>query len=89
MINASLTQKNDFKPQDNPMILDIEHIAKSRLSPIANRIDQDGYYPIDIMADLGKAGAFAQHLDFNDNGSERSRLLISAQKVNASGKLRS
>ena len=30
MINASLTQKNDFKPQDNPMILDIEHIAKSR-----------------------------------------------------------
>ncbi|MEE3241369.1 MAG: acyl-CoA dehydrogenase family protein [Pseudomonadota bacterium] len=49
------------------MILDIEHIAKSRLSPIANRIDQDGYYPIDIMADLGKAGAFAQHLDFNDN----------------------
>ena len=49
------------------MILDIENIAKSRLSPIANCIDQEGYYPIDIMADLGKAGAFAQHLDFNDN----------------------
>ncbi|MAV76658.1 MAG: acyl-CoA dehydrogenase [Actinobacteria bacterium TMED172] len=67
MINTAVSQKNDFKLQDNPMILDIENIAKSRLSPIANCIDQEGYYPIDIMADLGKAGAFAQHLDFNDN----------------------
>ena len=67
MINTALSQKNDFKIQRNSMILDIENIAKSRLSPNANRIDQDGYYPIDIMADLGKAGAFAQHLDFNDN----------------------
>ena len=67
MINTALSQKNDFKIQRNSMILDIENIAKSRQSPNANRIDQDGYYPIDIMAELGKAGAFAQHLDFNDN----------------------
>lgn len=42
---------------------EVARIAKSRLAPEANRIDQDGYYPADIMAELGSAGAFAVHLD--------------------------
>ena len=41
----------------------VEDIAQTRLSSDANRIDQDGYYPIDIMGDLGAAGAFASHLN--------------------------
>jgi alkylation response protein AidB-like acyl-CoA dehydrogenase len=45
------------------VLADVEQVAKDRLSPEANRIDQDGYYPVDIMADLGSVGAFAPHLN--------------------------
>lgn len=46
----------------NQLITDVSRVSKDELSKAANRIDQ-GYYPLDIMGNLGQAGAFAAHLD--------------------------
>ena len=60
-IAASTTQASPWSI-DSKVLADVEATAMSRLAPEANRIDQ-GYYPIDIMAELGQAGAFVPHLD--------------------------
>ncbi|MFK7862154.1 MAG: acyl-CoA dehydrogenase family protein, partial [Granulosicoccus sp.] len=39
----------------------IKSIVKTQLAPRANDIDQ-GHYPLEIMTELGKAGAFSAHL---------------------------
>lgn len=39
----------------------INSIVKTQLAPRANEIDQ-GHYPLKIMSELGKAGAFSAHL---------------------------
>ena len=41
----------------------VECIARERLAPLANRIDQDGFYPLETMGELGRAGAFSAHLE--------------------------
>ena len=38
-------------------------ISKNELSKLANKIDQEGFYPVATMQKLGEAGAFAAHLD--------------------------
>ncbi|AVA35856.1 acyl-CoA dehydrogenase family protein [Cupriavidus metallidurans] len=40
-------------------------IADGPLAESAYRIDREGYYPLDVMASLGKAGAFGAHLGLN------------------------
>ncbi|MEC9411968.1 MAG: acyl-CoA dehydrogenase family protein [Pseudomonadota bacterium] len=53
--------------QDSHQIItDVGHVSKQELSKAANRIDQ-GHYPLDIMGKLGRAGAFAAHLDMHGN----------------------
>jgi alkylation response protein AidB-like acyl-CoA dehydrogenase len=52
--------------QSNADILDrTTAIANGSLRAKATRIDHDGYYPIDIMAELGQAGALGAHLERN------------------------
>jgi alkylation response protein AidB-like acyl-CoA dehydrogenase len=64
MNNAALSQpSNEFLKNHSQLLGEVENTAKLRLSPEANRIDQQGYYPIDVMSDLGEAGAFAPHLN--------------------------
>lgn len=47
---------------DNAKVLaDVSHISREQLAPAAYRIDHEGYYPLDIMANLGQAGAYASH----------------------------
>jgi len=46
---------------ENPLLNKVKAIAQEVLSPMANRIDQ-GHYPREIMAALGKAGALGVHL---------------------------
>jgi alkylation response protein AidB-like acyl-CoA dehydrogenase len=38
-------------------------IARGPLADVASKIDSAGYYPLDIMASLGEAGALGVHLD--------------------------
>ncbi|MEQ6917734.1 acyl-CoA dehydrogenase family protein [Halomonas aquatica] len=47
---------------DAQVLGEVRQVAREQLAPAASRIDQ-GYYPLDIMARLGEAGAFAAHLD--------------------------
>lgn len=37
----------------------IEQIAQTRLGSLASTIDQDGYYPLDVLEELAQAGLFA------------------------------
>jgi hypothetical protein len=49
--------------KDSDVLADVSSISQKTLSKAAYRIDQEGYYPLDIISSLGKAGAFAVHLD--------------------------
>jgi len=41
----------------------VAEVADEQLSPLANRIDQEGFYPKEVLGNLGEAGAFSVHLD--------------------------
>jgi alkylation response protein AidB-like acyl-CoA dehydrogenase len=41
--------------------LTVSAIVAERLRPLVQRIDAEGYYPADILRDLGESGAFAHH----------------------------
>lgn len=43
----------------------VTEISNRRLAEAAYRIDHAGHYPLDIMRELGQAGAFSAHLDRN------------------------
>ncbi|SES78045.1 hypothetical protein SAMN04487962_101524 [Marinobacter segnicrescens] len=65
---------------DDAMVqAEVARVASEQLAPNAYRIDHEGYYPTDIMADLGQAGAFATHLD--QHGSRFGLALSSMQEI--------
>ena len=41
----------------------VTSVAESQLAGLAQSIDQDGFYPVEVMQQLGEKGAFAGHLD--------------------------
>ena len=47
---------------DTQNLKDVAEIAESKLKPLANRIDQEGFYPSAVMSDLAVAGAYCGHL---------------------------
>lgn len=47
------------------MIERVTKISDTTLAEAAYRIDHEGYYPLDIMAQFAQAGAFGAHLDRN------------------------
>ena len=47
---------------DTQILKDVAEIAESKLKPLANRIDQEGFYPSAVMSDLAVAGAYCGHL---------------------------
>ncbi|MBX2858431.1 MAG: acyl-CoA/acyl-ACP dehydrogenase [Cellvibrionaceae bacterium] len=56
----------------------LRDIAKNELAPLAGRIDQQGFYPVDTMRALGGAGAFSAHLD---RYGQRFDLALSAMQT--------
>ncbi|GAB0152610.1 MULTISPECIES: acyl-CoA dehydrogenase family protein [Marinobacterium] len=64
---------------DAQVLADVAKVAREQLAPAAYRIDHEGYYPTDIMADLGQAGAFAAHL--NQHGGRFGLALATMQEV--------
>lgn len=61
MNNAAVSYNTDVWADDNKVLADVALIAQQKLAAAAKRIDE-GYYPLDIMASLGQAGAYACHL---------------------------
>ena len=47
---------------DDQILKDVAEIAETNLKPLANRIDQEGFYPSAVMSELGAAGAYCGHL---------------------------
>ncbi|HEY7775594.1 MAG TPA: acyl-CoA dehydrogenase family protein, partial [Kineobactrum sp.] len=64
---------------DNRVLVDVARISREQLAPAAYRIDHEGYYPTDIMAELGRAGAFATHLD--QYGARYGLAIASMQEI--------
>lgn len=63
MNNAAVSSSYTDRWMDDAAVLDdVALIARQQLKPAAKRIDE-GYYPLDIMASLAQAGAYAGHLD--------------------------
>lgn len=71
----------DTPPCDSPpaesLMEAVAAIADGPLAGLANRIDQEGYYPLEIIADLGEAGALGAHLD---SQGQRFDLAIAAMQ---------
>lgn len=73
----------------SPAVLDasatlerVRGLARSRIAPLATRIDRDGHYPADELRALGAAGAFRQHLA-SQSGTRGSDLLGAIQSMAA------
>jgi len=64
----------------NAMLKQVQVIARQELQPIANHIDE-GHYPREIMAALGKAGALGVHLGAQDTRYDLA--LAAMQEVGA------
>ena len=60
LVNQSMP--NDRWSDDDAVLRDVRQVAKQQLAPLANAIDQQAFYPVDVMGQLGQAGAFAPHL---------------------------
>lgn len=60
------------------IVADVTAIADSQLAVAAPKIDHEGYYPLEIMASLGAAGAFGAHLT---RGGSRVGLAIDAMRA--------
>lgn len=50
-------------PATDPVLDAVTAIADGPLADMAFRVDHEGYYPLDVMGALGRAGAFGAHLD--------------------------
>ncbi|WP_343649320.1 acyl-CoA dehydrogenase family protein [Herbaspirillum sp.] len=50
---------------DAAVLAAVAGVAGGQLAPLATRIDHEGHYPLEVMAALGRAGAFAGHLRRN------------------------
>lgn len=44
-----------------PVTATVASIVAERLRPLVQKIDADGYYPAQVLRDLGSAGAYAHH----------------------------
>lgn len=47
----------------------VSSIVAEQLRPLVQRIDADGYYPSDVLRELGDAGAYAHHTEPFGSGS--------------------
>jgi len=79
MNNTATAMSDSMLWQDSHQIItDVGHVSKQELSKAANRIDQ-GHYPLDIMGNLGRAGAFAAHLDMH--GRRFDTAILAMQEI--------
>ena len=61
-MGSFLRGKNLSWFDDNQILEDVAKIAEGKLKPLANKIDQEGFYPSVVMSELGEAGAYCGHL---------------------------
>lgn len=63
-MQSAAFDRADLGWSDDDQVLEtVRKIATEDLSPVANKIDQEAFYPSEIMRDLAVAGAFCGHLD--------------------------
>lgn len=55
---------SQLTPGAEPTLMEqVQQISRGPLAKLANTIDHDGYYPLDVMGDLGASGALGIHLN--------------------------
>ncbi|ELS4492829.1 TPA: acyl-CoA/acyl-ACP dehydrogenase [Klebsiella michiganensis] len=81
-MNIAVEKSSSYEEplKTNEEILDdVKNISRGSLAKLANSIDHEGYYPLDVMAALGDAGALGAHLE--SSGSRYDLALASMQEV--------
>ncbi len=72
MTSVGSTPPAPRSPVATEVLSAVTAIADGPLAQAAYRIDHEGLYPLEIMASLGKAGAFGAHLDRNGTNFGRA-----------------
>lgn len=79
MNSVAVSSTTALWADDAQVLADVAQVAREQLAPATYRIDHEGYYPLDIMANLGQAGAFAAHLD--QHGTRYGLALANMQEI--------
>jgi alkylation response protein AidB-like acyl-CoA dehydrogenase len=61
-----------------PAAATVTSIVAEKLRPLVQRIDADGYYPAQVLRDLGSAGAYAQHTAKFGSGPDGLKAAVEA-----------
>jgi alkylation response protein AidB-like acyl-CoA dehydrogenase len=61
----------------------VSSIVHAQLRPLAGRIDAEGIYPVEILRELGKAGAYAHHT--REHGSGPSGIVAAVEAMTEVG----
>ncbi|HTH60179.1 MAG TPA: acyl-CoA dehydrogenase family protein [Paraburkholderia sp.] len=79
-MNAAVSSRDlqDAAQSDRTIMQEVTAIADGPLAEAAHRIDHEGHYPLDLMAALGRAGAFGAHLE---SGGRRVGLALDAMRA--------
>lgn len=81
-MNSLAIKQPELPTTANDALLDrVRTVTRGPLTAAVNRIDHQGHYPLEIMAQLGRAGALSAHLASN---GERLDLAIAAMHEVAS-----
>jgi alkylation response protein AidB-like acyl-CoA dehydrogenase len=83
MLDARTIARSDGAIPSGTDLVEAVRVACARdLAPLVQKIDNEGYYPESVMRELGRLGAFAQHIpDDNDNVS----LVTAIEAMTAAG----
>ncbi|WP_020190360.1 acyl-CoA dehydrogenase family protein [Pseudomonas putida] len=81
-MNAITMASPKIELNSETLISQVSDISRGQLATLANRIDHEGYYPLDIMARIGKTGALGAHL--NSHGQRFDLALASMHEITRS-----
>lgn len=62
-MHAAAVENENILGSPDSILKNVHNFAREKLAPVANKIDQEGYYPVAEMQSLGQLGAFSGHLD--------------------------
>jgi len=69
MLDRSATVIDEPAQTSSAEMVDaVRAMCARQLSPLVRKIDGEGFYPQDVMRELGRLGAFARHLPGNNAG---------------------
>jgi alkylation response protein AidB-like acyl-CoA dehydrogenase len=63
-MSVPASKMSDDLPSVEEMIASVQAVVDNKLKPLTNKIDLEGYYPEEVVRELGALGAYRYHLPF-------------------------